>query len=48
MYKKTLGSLLLAGLALIAILMGIEMRRTNFAEDGCYAMNAPSEPTVCE
>jgi hypothetical protein len=48
MHGKILGSLLLAGLALIVILVSMEMRRTNFAEDACYAMDAPAEPTVCK
>lgn len=48
MHGKTLGSLLLAGLALIVILVSFEMRRTNFAQDGCYAMNEPAVPTICK
>jgi hypothetical protein len=47
MRGKTLGSLLLAGVALIAILMVTERRRTSVARDGCYAMTAPAEPTIC-
>ena len=48
MHGKTVGSLLLAGLALIVILVSWGMSRTNFAQDGCNAMNAPTVPTICE
>ena len=46
MRGKTLGSLLLAGLVLIVII-AMEMRKTGVAQDGCYAMSAPAEPTIC-
>jgi len=47
MRGKILGSLLLAGLTLI-ILVVTEMRRTGVTRDGCYAMSAPAEPTLCQ
>jgi hypothetical protein len=46
MRGKTLGSLLLAGLVLIVII-AMETRKTGVAQDGCYAMSAPAEPTIC-
>ena len=48
MHGKTVGSLLLAGLALVAILVSMEMRRTSIPQDECYAMNAPAVPTICK
>ena len=47
MRGKTLGSLLLAGLVLIIVIIAMEMRKTGVAQDGCYAMSAPAEPTIC-
>lgn len=48
MRGRSLGSLLFAGLALILVTIVMEMRKTGVAQDGCYAMSAPAEPTICK
>ena len=47
MRGRYLGSLVIAGLALIIVTIVVEMRKTGVAQDGCYAMSAPAEPTIC-
>jgi hypothetical protein len=48
MRGRYLGSLLFAGLAFIIVTIVVEMRKTGVAKDGCYAMSAPAEPTICK
>jgi hypothetical protein len=48
MRGKTLQNVLLAGLGLLIGIIVMEMRPSAPAPtDGCYTMNAPSEPTIC-
>ena len=47
MRGRTFGILLFAGLGLLTLIVAREAGHSSVVHDGCYTMNAPSQPTIC-